>query len=81
MKNYSNRDSHGLLHSEDGPALSTKEGYQVWYVHGKCHNLTGPARVYENHDKEWWIDDQFIGRSPDYTQEMFERYVKLLVFM
>jgi hypothetical protein len=28
----------------------------AWYVNGERHREDGPATIYENGDKEWWIN-------------------------
>ncbi len=79
---YRNRDSQGRLHCKDRPAVIGPEGYEAWYFHGNVHRLDGPARTYVDGRKEWFIDDKLIGTSDEgFTQQMFEKYVKLLAFM
>ncbi len=34
---------NGLLHREDGPALTTFKGTKAWYLHGHLHRTDGPA--------------------------------------
>lgn len=47
----------GVLHNDDGPAVTCPNGYQSWYQNGRLHRLNGPAIEWMNGDKEYWIDD------------------------
>ena len=45
--------------------------FELWYNHGTCHRLTGPAVIYYSSEykiivKEYWIDGKQL------TQEEFE---------
>lgn len=45
-----------ILQSEsDGHNIDTI-GNQHWYLDGKLHREDGPAVIYFNNDKEWWIN-------------------------
>jgi len=37
-----------ILHREDGPACIFHDGYEAWYLNGKRHCETGPARQWKN---------------------------------
>jgi len=71
-------DNHGLLHKEDGPAMIFKDGSNCYLIHGEFHRLDGPACEYSNGYKEWYLNGKQI---PVSSQEEFERYLKLLVFI
>ena len=36
-------DDDGLLHCDDGPAISHPNGHEEWWNHGKRHRIGGPA--------------------------------------
>jgi hypothetical protein len=48
-----------------------------WFLNGKRHREDGPAIVYANGIKIWYIDDQLM---PCSTEEEFERLLKLKAF-
>ena len=48
------RNSEGLIHCEDGPAVELASGTKEWWINGKRHRLDGPAVEYFG-GKEWWI--------------------------
>jgi hypothetical protein len=39
----------GVVHREDGPAITTGDWAQEWYVNGKAHREDGPAKLYKTH--------------------------------
>jgi hypothetical protein len=45
----------GLLHCDDGPAITTAAGYKLWYRDGKLHRNDGPAYIGPCGIKEYWI--------------------------
>ena len=45
-----------ILHREDGPAYTDRDGTKMWYINGKCHREDGPAVVYPNGRFEWWVN-------------------------
>ena len=69
---------HGLYHRLDGPAADQTNGLKIWYVNGKPHRLDGPALEFLSGNKEWWINGKQIHVK---SQEEFERYLKLIVFI
>lgn len=54
-------------------------GYIAYYEaeNGRWHNLNGPARIFSNDNKEWWIHGI---RLPVKSQAEFEHYLKLKAF-
>ncbi len=83
---YANGDKYWYqndkLHREDGPALEWSNGDKFWYQNGKFHREDGPAVEHANGDKYWYYNNQLIGKSSKgYTQEKFEKYLKLKVFI
>jgi hypothetical protein len=44
----------GLLHREDGPAITHPDGRKIWYLHGKLHREDGPAISYPNGSQGWY---------------------------
>jgi len=70
-------DSDKLLHRDEGPALEYKNGEKYWLQHGKFHRLDGPAFEFQD-DKSWYFNGKAI---PVKSQEQFERYIKLMVFI
>jgi hypothetical protein len=57
----------GVVHRDDGPAMSTGDWAQEWYVNGVCHREDGPARLFKTHPNhpgipniaEWHLNGQF----------------------
>ena len=37
------KDSNGMYHRVDGPAVEFADGDKSWYIHGECHRVDGPA--------------------------------------
>ncbi len=73
---------NGKCHRKDGPAIEHVDGTKVWYQNGKCHRVDGPAIEYANGGKVWWYNNKLISKSFDgYTQEKFERWIKLKSFV
>ena len=35
----------------------------VWFAHGLLHREDGPALVYPDGTREWWIDGEFLRRE------------------
>ena len=50
---------------------------QYWYDHGWPHRLDGPAIIYKDGLKRWYVHSKPI---PVSTQEEFESYMKLKAF-
>ncbi len=45
------------------------------------HCETGPAIIFDNGVKLWWFwNDSYGASNEGYTQELFEKYIKLRVF-
>lgn len=55
-KSIKYRDSDGVLHREEGPALTRPDGSKEWWIHGKKHRVGGPAVENANGTKEWFIN-------------------------
>ena len=45
---------------------------------GELHREDGAALIYNNGNKEWYLNDKYI---PVSSQEEFERYIKLKAFI
>ena len=57
---------NGKLHRDnDKPAIVGSDRYKVWYLNGKCHREYGPARIWPNESKEWWLYGKY------YTEEKY----------
>jgi len=57
----------GVLHRDDGPAVTNSEGDEEWYRYGKRHREDGPAVISFNGKlKQWWINGKQL------NQEQFE---------
>ena len=48
------RDSDNLPHREDGPAITFKDGKEVWCKRGVMHRDDGPAVIYKSGKKVWY---------------------------
>lgn len=46
----------GHLHRLDGPAVTWRDGTELWYRHGKLHRDDGPAVSGGIHGDEYWLD-------------------------
>jgi hypothetical protein len=49
------RDEQGLLHREDGPAVTNDAGENLWYHRGQLHRDGSPAVERSNGDREWYV--------------------------
>jgi len=47
-------------HREDGPAVVTANGNQVWWLHDKIHREDGPAVVTANGNQVWWLHESHL---------------------
>ena len=45
-----------ICHRDDGPALITWDGSEMWYINNKLHRVDGPAVEWSDGKKEWWFD-------------------------
>jgi hypothetical protein len=70
-------DNSKILHREGGPAIVRFSSNKLWYQNGKLHRLDGPAIEYSDGDRSWYYEGQ---RVECYTQEQFDRWVKLKLF-
>jgi len=61
----------------DLPAIEYAEGDKWWCVNGNLHRLLGPAVIWPDGYKAWWVDGKKIECT---TQEEFERLMKLRAF-
>lgn len=54
---------NGKVHSRnDSPAISTLDGYDIWFFEGKLHRDNGPALMnYRKNIKEWWTHGVKMG--------------------
>jgi len=59
------RNSEGLLHRIDGPAVEWADGSKSWYKEGKRHRLDGPAIEGADRFKSWYIEGK------NFTEEEF----------
>ena len=48
------RDSDGVLHRTDGPAIEWTDGTKDWWHHGLIHRTDGPAIESADGTTEWW---------------------------
>jgi len=91
MKRYQSADRTYYFDDEnryhrdnDLPAIEWYDGSKEWFQHGKFHRLTGPAGIYTSSvpgDKGyslWYLNGK---RIFVYSQEEFERYLKLKAFI
>lgn len=62
-------------HREDGPAVEYSNGHKEWYQNDMLHRLNGPAVEYADGRQEWYVDGEMVAC---YTQEEFERLIKLM---
>jgi hypothetical protein len=60
-------DENDLLHREDGPAhiytASSGAMTTIWYRHGECHRVGGPAVVREGRSMLWYQDNLLHNES------------------
>lgn len=45
---------HKQYHRIDGPAFTTAEGYESWFLDGKRHREDGPAVIHPDGTTEWY---------------------------
>jgi len=74
------RDSQGISHREDGPAVIYKgDGRLVWKQHGRCHRLDGPAIIHASGAGagSFYIDGRYVGSEfNQHVQQCAEEYKK-----
>jgi hypothetical protein len=70
------RDDDGKLHSANSPAIQYSNGDETWYFHGKFHRVDGPAI-------DWPLKNYYVYyiNGVQYSKEVFERIIKLRVFL
>jgi len=54
------RNTSGLIHREDGPAVEYADGTKVWYLNGKRHREDGPAAEHASGIKGWYLDGIYL---------------------
>jgi hypothetical protein len=72
------RNSDGVMHRKDGPAVEYADGSTEWFVDGKRHRKDGPAIEYANGTKEWYVDGVLHrkdGPAVEYPNGKTEWYV------
>ena len=67
---------NGNIHRTDGPACEYANGNKEWFLNGEYHRTDGPA-VELNNRKSWWLNGECYGKSDDFTNESWIRFVKL----
>jgi len=60
FKNKIYKNSKGLYHRLDGPAIECRNGSKEWYKEGLYHRTDCPAIEYTNGDKYWWVLNQYL---------------------
>jgi len=65
-------------HREDGPAIEYSNGYKSWRQYGKLHRLDGPAIISNTGVESWYLNGKQI---LVFSQEEFERYLRLTAFI
>lgn len=77
---------NGKLHREgDKPASMSISGHR-WYKNGKRHRENGPAVIYQNGKKEYWIEgkylteEEFLQRTenPEKISKDFQKVTQLI---
>lgn len=43
-------------HREDGPALTTEDGAEYYYINGQLHREDGPAIIFSSGAEQWYIN-------------------------
>lgn len=54
------------LHREDGPAIIKHGHYEAWCRHNEYDRKDGPAIVYEDGKKFWWVDGFIVDTNEDF---------------
>ena len=57
------RNSAGLLHRIDGPAVECVNGTKCWCINGQRHRVDGPAIEWANGAVEYWYKDKQISEE------------------
>jgi len=69
------RNTSGLLHREDGPAVIRPSGTEEWWLDGKRHRVDGPAYTRPGGLQLWFLYGKFHREdgpaviNPDGTRE------------
>jgi hypothetical protein len=70
---YYNDSGRFITHREDGPAVQTSQGIEIWYYENMRHRQDGPAWLSPNQYPVYFFRDKYIPAS---TQEEFEKWLK-----
>lgn len=91
MKIIRFENDHMVIHYiDDGiPSNMKKDDAHISkdMINKVWHNDKGPAHWFKSKyistiEYSWWFNDQELGRSTlGYTQEKFEQYLKLIIFL
>jgi hypothetical protein len=77
-KTYSTIIDLCLRHPEDEEWMFVGSmGTKIWFRGNRFHNMSGPARIFADGTKFWYIDGERIDVS---SQEEFERLLELKAF-
>jgi hypothetical protein len=57
------RNSEGLLHREDGPAVEYANGTRMWYLNNQRHREDGPAVEWVSGTRMWCRNGQLHRES------------------
>ena len=64
------KNSKGLYHRVDGPAVEWVDGTKEWWLNNQYHRTDGPAVEFADGAKHWWMNGQrhrIDGPSIEYT--------------
>jgi len=62
------KDSKGLLHRKDEPAVIFDNGLEIYYWHGWLHRLDGFAKVDEFGNGQYYIEGRFIDNESEFKR-------------
>ena len=61
-----------ILHREDGPAYTDRDGTKMWYINGKCHREDGPAIIFTDGKVNWYLNHIYFRTKEAWFEALTE---------
>ena len=59
---YYKKDTH-IYHNPYGPAIILSDGYIEYCIENTTHRLDGPAKIFENGEEFYYINDELLNKE------------------
>jgi hypothetical protein len=70
------RNSDGLLHRKNEPAVECTDGCKYWYINGIQHRENGPVVKLGNHIRIWFLNGVKYDDYDEYRREIQDNFPK-----